>query len=313
MNEFDPYPVVQPTIPWEDDRVQVVYKILADSEAAPPEGEHWEGWAARRIVEALYDSTPAALWRTRGEPDPHPDLVDRERAQLPMGQLTDDQLADAAFMNYDQKPSAEDLIFRRAWTPLMWMTAVKERVRWLSRQLVKRQARIDQLEASIPHPNRVLATIASWVMEPGGVWFAVGDLKPRRWKAWQLKNDNLEITLEGNDPSDLQLDFGMWSNMRVSDRPEGGKLVTLVEADGFPTELQTKLQGWMSRETYVVIARGTVSHPMRLVNFEINLHDVCLRYRRSNQMLGDVRLSFEEASTLEVRTFDDGSLHVLIR
>lgn len=43
---------------WEDERVQKVYSILCDTETEPPEGHHWEGFQARRIVAAL--QPPAA-------------------------------------------------------------------------------------------------------------------------------------------------------------------------------------------------------------------------------------------------------------
>lgn len=42
---------------FEDQRVQTVYQILCDDER-PPKGEHWEGFAARKIVAAL--EQPAA-------------------------------------------------------------------------------------------------------------------------------------------------------------------------------------------------------------------------------------------------------------
>jgi len=38
-----------------DLEVQTVYQILCDIEAVPPEGEHWEGFVACRIVGALRD------------------------------------------------------------------------------------------------------------------------------------------------------------------------------------------------------------------------------------------------------------------
>lgn len=38
---------------WEDPRVQVVYRILCDTETGPPPEEHWEGFLARRIIAAL--------------------------------------------------------------------------------------------------------------------------------------------------------------------------------------------------------------------------------------------------------------------
>ena len=37
---------------WADPDVQAVYKILCDDET-PPDGEHWEGFIARRIVAKL--------------------------------------------------------------------------------------------------------------------------------------------------------------------------------------------------------------------------------------------------------------------
>lgn len=40
---------------FEDSRVQEVYKILVDDESVPNAEEHWEGWAARRIVAKLFD------------------------------------------------------------------------------------------------------------------------------------------------------------------------------------------------------------------------------------------------------------------
>lgn len=53
--EAAPQPVAQgePAAEWADPRVQIVYEILANSEDEPPPGQHWEGWAARRIVDAL--------------------------------------------------------------------------------------------------------------------------------------------------------------------------------------------------------------------------------------------------------------------
>lgn len=73
--------------------------------------------------------------------DPHSN--DRERARLPLGQLTDDELANAAFMHYDQRPDVMDIITGTAKPPIVYMTAIKERVRWLSRAL---QEAIDQLK-----------------------------------------------------------------------------------------------------------------------------------------------------------------------
>jgi hypothetical protein len=52
-----PVHAVAPVAQWEDLRVQRVYEILCADET-PPKGEHWEGFAARRIVDNI--ATPAA-------------------------------------------------------------------------------------------------------------------------------------------------------------------------------------------------------------------------------------------------------------
>lgn len=52
-----------PRAQWEDPDVQLVYDILCEGET-PPEGEHWEGFTARRIVDALAgqaSTLPAAV------------------------------------------------------------------------------------------------------------------------------------------------------------------------------------------------------------------------------------------------------------
>lgn len=91
------------------------------------------------IIRALTSapSTPAAFWRDRGEADPHGKQYECERYALTLGNLTDDELANGAFMNYDTRLSVEDMINPKPgqYRPIVWMTAVKERIRWLSRAL----------------------------------------------------------------------------------------------------------------------------------------------------------------------------------
>lgn len=69
-------------------------------------------------------STPAALWRQDGSADPHAGKYDCERAQLLMGEMTDDEIANELFM---QLPVGMAGIGQ----------AVKDRIRWLSRKLVE--------------------------------------------------------------------------------------------------------------------------------------------------------------------------------
>lgn len=84
--------------------------------------------------------TPGAKWRVDGEQDPHANTYDCDRAKLCMGYLTDDELANEAFLHYDRKPHPLDIIEGRAHMPIVYMTAVKERIRWLSRKLAEATA-----------------------------------------------------------------------------------------------------------------------------------------------------------------------------
>lgn len=82
-------------------------------------------------------STPSAEWRANGEPDPHGKHYNCERAALTLGKLTDDELANGVFMNADQPTNIERLLARDPdyHSPIVWLTAAKERIRWLSRAL----------------------------------------------------------------------------------------------------------------------------------------------------------------------------------
>ena len=74
-------------------------------------------------------ATPAARWREEGQPDPHGRRYDCERAALCGGSMTDDEIANAVFLD----PS------------IMNLTAAKDRIRWLSRALAsaKQEQRTD--------------------------------------------------------------------------------------------------------------------------------------------------------------------------
>lgn len=48
--------------PFDDERVQIVYGLICDTDTLPPEGEHWDGFVSRRIVAALeLHAKPVAL------------------------------------------------------------------------------------------------------------------------------------------------------------------------------------------------------------------------------------------------------------
>lgn len=79
--------------------------------------------------------TPAAKWRQEGQQDPHEGKYDCTRSELALGELTDDELANEVFLKGDRMPKVEDLIAGTAKPPIVYLTAAKERIRWLSRQL----------------------------------------------------------------------------------------------------------------------------------------------------------------------------------
>lgn len=83
-------------------------------------------------------ATPAAKWRENGEPDPHGDHYNCERAALSMGDMTDDELANAVFMHGNERPSLAEMMAGKPM-PIAYLTAAKERIRWLSRKLVEAQ------------------------------------------------------------------------------------------------------------------------------------------------------------------------------
>lgn len=100
------------------------------------DAEQLEG-ICRVLSGVKVSGTPGAQWRAAGEPDPHGARYNCERSHLTLGHLSDDELANGAFMNYDgvldiQRIMAKDPDYH---SPIAWMTAVKDRIRWLSRQL----------------------------------------------------------------------------------------------------------------------------------------------------------------------------------
>lgn len=131
---------------------------LFDSVVGPAILSHIEGGVDELTVRRIWDSariallrhskesddpniprTPAAQWREKGEPDPHAGQYDCERACLTLGQYSDDELANGAFMSYDQPLDVKRAMSgdKSYHSPIAWMTAVKDRIRWLSRSLLR--------------------------------------------------------------------------------------------------------------------------------------------------------------------------------
>lgn len=93
--------------------------------------------------------TPANFWSLFGEKDPHGDQYNHERSKLALGRFSDDEIANGIFMNFDQRPDMMQVIAGKAFTPQTWMTAGKERIRWLSRQVTQLLQQNKQLEAEL--------------------------------------------------------------------------------------------------------------------------------------------------------------------
>jgi hypothetical protein len=85
------------------------------------------------------------LWLTNGTPDPFPEYPNRLREDLPMADFSDDALGNYAFMYYDRDVNAEVAVMMNPQgehrPKIAFMTAIKERVRWLSRRLAIAEGR----------------------------------------------------------------------------------------------------------------------------------------------------------------------------
>lgn len=79
-----------------------------------------------RLSDTPSRGTPAALWREKGETDPHEDRYRGERARLTGGQFTDDEVAYKIAMLMHGDLDHEGMLH-----------VARDRIRWLSRKLVE--------------------------------------------------------------------------------------------------------------------------------------------------------------------------------
>ncbi|UFX42014.1 hypothetical protein HAP47_0022240 [Bradyrhizobium sp. 41S5] len=118
--------------------------------------------------------TPGARWREAGEPDPHGVRYDCDRAQLAGGDLTDDEVANAVFLD----PGINNL------------TIAKDRIRWLSRRLESAGADLARIKQIIEDvDNRALAadgpvtpTFQEITDNELSRIFALASRKPEDWR-----------------------------------------------------------------------------------------------------------------------------------
>lgn len=87
-------------------------------------------------------STASSDWFAKGEQDDFPELVNRDRASLCLGKLTDDEIGNLVYMQGDISKE-EDMrlmlahmeVGKEYYSKIAAVTGGKERIRWLSRHL----------------------------------------------------------------------------------------------------------------------------------------------------------------------------------
>lgn len=95
--------------------------------------------------------TPAANWLAEGRPDPHAGQYDGDRHTLALGQLTDDELANALFLGGNEPLDIKRVMANdpNYFPAIGLLTAGKERIRWLSRKLTAAEAERAELLAAL--------------------------------------------------------------------------------------------------------------------------------------------------------------------
>ena len=94
--------------------------------------------------------------------DHFPELISKKREDLVLGDLTDNQLANAVFLFGNSRPDIQDVIDGKAKMPIVYLTAAKERIRWLTRQLSKQEElvrlslKVLEENGLLPHLNTLL-------------------------------------------------------------------------------------------------------------------------------------------------------------
>lgn len=120
------------------------------------------GETHRVKVTDIDGNTPANRWSEKGEVDPFANYLNKKRSELPMGDFTDDELANAMYLNYDRVPPVQEMLSGNAKMPIVYMTAGKERMRWLSRQVVALQSYIATHLPKPAEPEEYSATKISY-------------------------------------------------------------------------------------------------------------------------------------------------------
>ena len=112
--------------------------------------------------------TPAAKWRQEGQADPHGDHYNCQRAALTLGELTDDELANGVFLHGNEPLNINALLRKTPGyhSAVVWLTAGKDRIRWLSRALEESKAREQALQLRLNEADQRIDELTKHQNEP---------------------------------------------------------------------------------------------------------------------------------------------------
>ena len=135
-------------------------------------------------------------WLTKGEEDPFPHYLERDRSDLPMADFSDDALGNYLFMNYDRTVDEDVAIIMAIGrgdktehvSRIMMATAVKERLRWLSR-------RVMVLEGTYPGttPKVTVEEAQTFPEQERRAWERLEENLPLFYKAFDMVPDQVRI------------------------------------------------------------------------------------------------------------------------
>lgn len=106
-------------------------------------------------------------WLAEGREDDFVRYLERCREDLPMADWSDDELANYAFMHYNRDMNTEVAVMMNPegehYPKIAFMTATKERIRWLSRQLAVAEGRYPGVDI----PNDIILKVREQETEAG--------------------------------------------------------------------------------------------------------------------------------------------------
>ena len=114
------------------------------------------------ITELNSPSTPSSRWLVDGEADPHPELINEERGSLMLGNHTDEELANAIYLHGNPSDAEKHRrLLKGDIMDIAYLTAGKERIRWLSRHLEAQLKANQELVAEIQHLKKAIETLGT--------------------------------------------------------------------------------------------------------------------------------------------------------